>query len=49
MKKNEQGIYECRKRVQRDFPVYLPDGDIFTEKLVAHARVETDLMGELAK
>ena len=38
---DKRGIFECRGRVQGDFPVYLPDGDIFTEKLVAHAHVET--------
>lgn len=38
---NERGILECRGRVQGDYPIFLPDGDMFTEKLVTHAHVET--------
>ena len=38
---NERDIYECRGRVQGDYPIYVPDEDILAEKLVAHAHSET--------
>ncbi|KAK3742809.1 hypothetical protein QZH41_002738 [Actinostola sp. cb2023] len=41
LQKNNEGVYECRGRIQGDYPIYLPDGDIFTEKLVAHAHLQT--------
>ena len=38
---NDKGIYECRGRVQGDYPIYIPDRDILAEKLVAHMHMET--------
>ncbi len=38
---NERGIYECRGRVQGDFPIYVPDEDVLAEKLVTHAHSGT--------
>ena len=37
LKKNDEGIYECRGRVQRDYPVYLPDNESLTNKIVMHS------------
>lgn len=37
LKKNAEGDYEYRGRMQGDYPIYLPDGEVFTEKLVLHA------------
>ena len=37
LQENHQGILECRGRIQGDYPVYLPDKELFSEKLVAHA------------
>ena len=38
---NERGLYECRGRIQGDYPIYLPDEDVYSEKLVMHAHEET--------
>ena len=35
--KNEEGVYECRGRIQGHFPIYLPDNELLTEKIVKHA------------
>ena len=32
---NAEGVLECRGRIQGDYPVYLPDNQLYTEKLVA--------------
>ena len=34
LKKSHRGLYECRGRIQDDYPVYLLDKSTFTEKLV---------------
>ena len=34
---NHDGALECRGRIQGDYPVYLPDSEMYTEKLVQHA------------
>ena len=34
---NHDGALECRERIQGDYTVYLPDGEMYTEKLVQHA------------
>ena len=36
---NEDGVLECRGRVQGHYPIFLPDGQRYTEKLVAQAHV----------
>ena len=41
LQKNEQGFFECRGRIQGDYPVYLPDDDLFNEKLVTSAHENT--------
>ena len=41
LQENHQGILECRGRIQGDYPVYLPDKELFSEKLVAHAHKTT--------
>ena len=38
---NHDGLLECRGRIQGDYPVYLPDTAIYTEKLVQHAHEVT--------
>ena len=41
LQKNENGLYECRGRIQGDYPLYLPDDSLFTTKLVMHAHTQT--------
>ena len=41
LEKNEQGLYECRGRIQGEYPIYLPDDDLFSEKLVTSAHEDT--------
>ena len=38
---NHDGALECRGRIQGDYPVYLPDNEMYTEKLVQHAHEAT--------
>ena len=38
---NCDGVLECRGRVQGHYPIYLPDGQRYTEKLVAQAHLAT--------
>ena len=33
------GIYQCRGRIQGDYPTYLPENEVFTEKQVLNARM----------
>ena len=41
LKLNHDGALECRGRIQGDYPVYLPDSEMYTEKLVQHAHEAT--------
>ena len=41
LQRNDQGVYECRGRIQGDYPIYLPDDEVFTEKLVLDAHMLT--------
>ena len=34
---NNDGILECRGRIQGDYPIYLPDSATYSEKMVEHA------------
>ena len=43
---NRDGVLECRGRVQGHYPIFLPDGQRYTEKLVAQAHVAV-LHGEV--
>ena len=38
---NHDGALECRGRIQGDYPVYLPDSEMYTEKVVQHAHEAT--------
>ena len=38
---NCDGVLECRGRVQGHYPIYLPDGQRYTEKLMAQAHLAT--------
>ena len=38
---NNNGIYECQGRLQGYYPIYLPDQERFTEKLVMDADIRT--------
>ena len=40
LQENHQGIVECRGRIQGDCPVYLPDKELFSEKLVGRTRAQ---------
>ena len=41
LQKNKDGLYECRGRIQGDYPIYLPDNTLFSGKLVMHAHAQT--------
>lgn len=41
LQKNAEGLFECRGRIQGDYPIYLPDEAVFTEKYVMHAHIQT--------
>lgn len=45
LQKDGRGVYECRGRLQGDYPIYLPDQTVFTEKLVMNAHSRTLLGG----
>ena len=38
---NRDGVLECRGRIQGHYPIFLPDGQRYTEKLVAQAHLAT--------
>ena len=38
---NQDGLLECRGRIQGNYPIYLPDTSTFTRKLVQQAHEET--------
>ena len=38
---NVDGLYECRGRIQGDYPIYLPDDALLSKRLVLHARLQT--------
>ena len=41
LQENQNGVLECRGRIQGDYPVYLPDNHLYTEKLVTEAHLGT--------
>ena len=41
LQKNDEGIYECRSRIQGTFPVYLPPKVSLSEKMVQDAHILT--------
>ena len=41
LQKNADGLYECRGRIQGDYPIYLPDDALLSKRLVLHARPQT--------
>ena len=41
LQENDEQILECRGRIQGVYPIYLPDNNIFTEKLVENSHLET--------
>ena len=41
LQENGEVLLECRGRIPGDFPIYLPDTSLFSEKLVADAHKET--------
>ena len=38
---NQEGIYECRGRIQGDYPVFIPNISVLAEKLVEEAHLQT--------
>lgn len=38
---NTDGVLECRGRIQGHYPIYLPDGQRYTENLVAQFHLGT--------
>ena len=41
LQRNNDGVCECRGRLQGHYPTFLPDQDVFTEKLVMDAHIHT--------
>ena len=41
LQKNADGLYECRGRIQGDYPIYRPDDALFSKKLVMHVHLQT--------
>ena len=41
LQKNQDGVLECRGRLQGIYPIYVPDSTVFAEKLVQHAHLAT--------
>ena len=41
LQKNDQKIFQCRGRIQGDYPVYLLDDELFSEKLFASVHEDT--------
>ena len=41
LQKNADGLYECRGRIQGDYPIYLPDDALLSQRLVLHAHLQT--------
>ena len=41
LQKNADGLYECRGRIQGDYPIYLPYDALFSKRLVLHAHLQT--------
>ena len=40
LQKNEQGLFQCRGRIQGEYPIYLPEDSVFTHMLVMHAHFQ---------
>ena len=38
---NQEGIYECRGRIQADYLVFIPNKSVLAEKLVEEAHLQT--------
>ena len=38
---DERGILRCYGRIEGDYPIYLPDSDPFTRKLIMHEHMQT--------
>ena len=41
LKKDEDGIQRCYGRIEGDYPIYLPDSDLFAKKLIMHEHIQT--------
>ncbi|XP_068691044.1 uncharacterized protein [Montipora foliosa] len=41
LQKNDDGLLECRGRLQGDYPIYIPDSTILAEKIVQQAHNAT--------
>ena len=41
LKKDEDGILRCYGRIEGDYPIYLPDSDLFAKKLIMHEHIQT--------
>ena len=38
---NQEGLIECRGRLQGEYPVYLPDTSLYSQRIVEEAHVQT--------
>ena len=41
LQKNADGLSKCRGRIQGDYPIYLPDDALLSQRLVLHAHLQT--------
>ncbi|XP_068671352.1 uncharacterized protein [Montipora foliosa] len=41
LQENDNGLLECRGRIQGDYPIYVPDSHQFADKLIAEAHQNT--------
>ena len=47
LQRNEDGVLECRGRVQGFHPIFIPDSRLWARKLVEHAHKSTHFPEEL--
>ena len=41
LKINEEGLYECRSRIEGHYPIYLPTTSLLSEKLIYQSHLKT--------
>ena len=41
LKKDENEILRCYGRIEGDYPIYLPDSDLFTKKLIMYEHIQS--------
>ena len=50
LQKNTNNMYECRGRIQGDYPIYIPKDSLLAEKIVQEAHIRSEFsMAEVRK